>query len=187
MGLETPAAVQIVPIAEQYIESYHACLDSVARERLYLAFVEAPPIESTLRFVRYNIANDVPQFVGLVGDVVVGWCDVSPARLEGFTHCGALGMGVHKDFRGQGIGYCLVKRTLARAAERGLERIELEVLASNLPAIRLYEKVGFHVEGVKRMARKIDGQYDDLIEMALFVAGDLSAAPNHRDLKTCGE
>jgi len=50
-----------------------------------------------------------------------------------------------------------------------LERIELEVFASNAPAIKLYEKVGFVVEGVKQKARKLDDIYDDLIEMALFI------------------
>jgi len=47
-------------IAEEHIESYHRCLDSVARERLYLAFVEAPPLDSSKAFVLSNIANDVP-------------------------------------------------------------------------------------------------------------------------------
>ena len=88
---------------------------------------------------------------------------------EGFTHCGRLGMGVHKSFRRLGLGTRLIERTISRAKGRGLERIELEVLASNTPAIKLYEKVGFVVEGVKKRARKLDGAYDDLVEMALFI------------------
>jgi len=160
--------VRIVRIAEEHIEGYHRCLDSVARERRYLAFVQAPPLESTRQFVLSNIANDVPQFVALKNAEVVGWCDISPMRLEGFTHCGRLGMGVRRDSRGRGIGRGLIERTISRAREKGLERIELEVLASNTPAIRLYETVGFVVEGVKKQARKIDGAYDDLIQMALL-------------------
>jgi RimJ/RimL family protein N-acetyltransferase len=50
-----------------------------------------------------------------------------------------------------------------------LERIELGVFASNIPAIKLYEKAGFVVEGVKKKARKLDGVYDDMIQMALFI------------------
>jgi len=161
--------VQIVPIAEQHIESYHACLDAVARERLYLAFLQAPPLGSTREFVLSNIAKDVAQFVALGSGEVIGWCDVLPMKLEGFTHCGMLGMGVRKDYRRRGIGERLILRTISRAREKGLERIELEVFASNVAAIRLYEKVGFIIEGLKKRARKIDERYDDLVEMALLL------------------
>ena len=161
--------VQIVPIAEKYIESYHKCLDSVARERRYLAFIQAPPLESTRQFILTNIANDIPQFVALNGEEVIGWCDISPMRREGFTQCGHLGMGVCNGYRRLGIGTRLFDRTIRKAKEKLLERVELEVLASNIPAIRLYEKVGFVVEGVKKKARKLDGAYDDLVVMALFI------------------
>jgi ribosomal protein S18 acetylase RimI-like enzyme len=165
----TSSEVQIMPIAEEHIEGYHECLDSVARERRYLAFVQAPSLESARKFVLSNIANDVPQFVALSGDEVIGWCDILPQRLEGFTHCGGLGMGVREDSRRRGIGTRLVDRTIRKAKEKGLERIELEVFASNTPAIKLYEKVGFVVEGVKKKARRLDGAYDDLVGMALFI------------------
>ena len=161
--------IRIVPIAEQHIESYRDCLDSVARERLYLAFVSAPPLGSTREFVLSNIARDIPQFVALDGEDVIGWCDISPMGLEGFTHCGSLGMGVHKRFRELGIGTRLIEQTISKAKEKGLERIELEVLASNTPALKLYEKMGFVLEGVKKKARKLDGSYDDLVGMALFI------------------
>ena len=85
--------IRVVPIAEQHIEGFHQCLDSVARERRYLGFLEAPPLESTRQFVQSNIASGVPQFVALDGERVVGWCDISPSRRQGFAHCGELGMG----------------------------------------------------------------------------------------------
>ena len=160
---------RIVPISEKHIESFHKCLDAVARERLYLVFIEAPPLESTREFVLPNIARGVPQYVAVSGGEVIGWCDITPLRLEGFTHCGRLGMGVHRDYRGRGLGHRLVTQTIAKAKEKGLEQIELEVFASNTPAIKLYEKVGFVVEGVKEKARKLDGVYDDILEMALFI------------------
>lgn len=169
MSDEPVADIQITRIAEEYIEGYHRCLDSVARERRYLAFVQAPPLESTRGFVLSIIASDETQFVALKDEDVVGWCDISLMWLEGFTHCGRLGIGVRKDYRRRGIGKRLIERTIARAKEKGLERIELEVFASNRPAIRFFERVGFVMEGVKRKARKIDGAYDDLIGMALLL------------------
>lgn len=161
--------VQILPIAQEHIEGYHQCLDSVARERLYLALVQAPPLDSSRGFVLSNIAGGVPQFVAVIDGEVVGWCDISPLRHVAFQHRGELGMGVHKRYRGLGIGQQLIARTIEKAKEKGLERIELEVFASNVPARKLYEKMGFVTEGVKKKARKMDGNYDDVVEMVLFV------------------
>jgi ribosomal protein S18 acetylase RimI-like enzyme len=169
VGDETLGEIQVVPIGEEYIEGFHRCLDSVARERRYLAFLQAPPLASVQQWVRGNIASQVPQVVAIQNKEVVGWCDISPHEREGFTHGGELGMGVRRDVRRRGIGTRLVEEALRSAKERGLERIELEVLASNTPAIKLYENKGFVIEGVKRKARKLDGQYDDLVQMALFV------------------
>jgi RimJ/RimL family protein N-acetyltransferase len=118
--------------------------------------------------VLHNIATGVPQFVALQDGDVIGWCDIRPMPYEGFTHCGVLGMGVRKDFRRRGVGQRLIAATIQRAREDGLERIELDVLASNKAAIKLYEKVGFVTEGLKRKTRKIDGTYDDLVVMALL-------------------
>jgi hypothetical protein len=71
-------AVDIVPITENHIESFHRTLDFVAKERRYLAFLEAPPIGATRDFVLNNIERGYPQLVALSGGEVVGWCDVMP-------------------------------------------------------------------------------------------------------------
>jgi len=160
-------SVQIVPIAERHIEGFHKAIDIVARERKYLAFVQAPPISSTRRFVLANIAAGHPQFVALDGDEVVGWCDILPKALEGFTHCAELGIGVLPSHRGRGIGKRLMQETLTLAKKQNLERVELQVYASNRAAVSLYEAFGFEVEGIKKRARKIDGVYDDIVMMAL--------------------
>ena len=118
-----PPEIQILPISERYIKSYHACLDAVARERLYLGFVEVPPSKSTRGFVRGVIAGGFPMFLAVVGERVVGWCDVIPMKMEGFTHCGELGMGVRHAYRRRGIGRRLLTATLSGAGEIGLERV----------------------------------------------------------------
>jgi len=160
--------IQIVPIAQKYIKSFYQCLDSVARERAYLIFLEAPSLASVREFVEANIAQDVAQFVALYQGAVVGWCDILPNEYEGFRHSGRLGMGVHRNFRGRGIGTALITKTIEKARAKGLERIALEVFASNQGAIRLYEKFGFTIEGVQQKARKLDGIYDDVILMAIL-------------------
>jgi RimJ/RimL family protein N-acetyltransferase len=160
---------QILPIAEEHIAGFHAAVDSVARERRYLAMLEAPPIEESAKFVRRNVRKGFPQFVAFAGGRVVGWCDISPMVRETMTHGGVLGIGVIEGYRHGGIGTALMRAALARAKEIGLTRVELTVREDNLRAKALYEKVGFAVEGVKRRAALFDGKYYDLILMSLLL------------------
>jgi ribosomal protein S18 acetylase RimI-like enzyme len=61
----------------------------------------------------------------------------------------------------------LATEAIRAAREAGIERIELEVFASNEPAIALYRALGFATEGIKRKARKLDGSHEDNVCMAL--------------------
>lgn len=159
-------SVEIRPIAIEHVDGFHRALDAVARERQWLSFLEAPPLASTLAFVRGNIEAGHAQFVALQDAQVVGWCDVSPKTRPLFAHAGVLGMGVVENWRGRGIGSALIQATLAHAWSRGLTRIELMVHARNARARALYAKVGFQQEGILRDAIRVDGEYDDVVVMA---------------------
>ena len=164
------STVEIVAGAERYVEGFHAALDIVARERRYLAFLEAPPLEGSRSFVQ-NLLNGAGVQVLAVDDgKVVGWCDVVRDWRDGFRHGGHLGMGLVPEYRGRGIGERLARGAIDAAFAAGMERVELEVFASNAAAIALYDKLGFVVEGVKKRARKIDDGYEDNVIMALHAA-----------------
>jgi ribosomal protein S18 acetylase RimI-like enzyme len=159
----------VVPIAEQHIDSFHAALDAVARERCYLLFLEAPPLDAVRVFVRGNIDKGCPQYVALEVDRVVGWCDALPVGPQQTrAHCAMLGIGVVADRRGRGIGTALLQAVLGRARAMGLKRIELSVREDNPRAAALYERHGFVREGVERRAVAVDGNYWDLISMAVL-------------------
>ena len=160
---------QIVPIANEHISGFHAAIDVVARERKYLAHLEAPPFEETRRFVLRNIEHGHPQFVALSAGTVVGWCDVLPNRSRIiYSHCGTLGVGLLPEFRGKGIGRQLMRRTIDAAFAFGLTRIELTVRQGNTKAIALYKSLGFEIEGLHRNAVCIEGHYENLHSMALL-------------------
>jgi|ERR1043166_502233 ribosomal protein S18 acetylase RimI-like enzyme len=143
-------------------------IDAVARERRYLAATTGFSEESTASFIASVKAAKGVVLVALVDEVVVGWCDITPASFEVMTHVGRLGMGVRAGFRGQGIGKALLKAALERAFRQGLDRVELEVFRSNSSAVHLYEAHGFVREGVKVGARKLDGTVDDILLFAAF-------------------
>ena len=54
--------------------------------------------------------------------------------------------------------------------EKGLHRLALSVIADNHNAIKLYEKVGFKHEGLRREDYLgEDGKYHDVVEMGLLL------------------
>jgi ribosomal protein S18 acetylase RimI-like enzyme len=160
---------RVVPMSEEYIDGFRAVLDSVARERRYLTFLEAPPLEEARRFVRRNIREGYVQYVALVEDKVVGWCDALPIDRPTRAHTGVLGIGVLAEFRARGIGTALIRETLKKARASGLTRIELSVREGNASVIGLYERFGFVHEGVQRKAIRMDGKYENLICMGLLL------------------
>jgi len=163
--------VTIIPITETHIPGFRECLNSVALERKHIGFIEAPPLEAVREFVLLNFINgNSLQFIAVSDDRVIGWSDILLGSRPGFTHSGLLGMGIMQSFRGKGIGKKLMAAALNKAREKNLERIELEVFASNKVAIKLYERAGFVVEGVKEKSRKLDGVYEDSLCMALLFA-----------------
>lgn len=170
--MSASANISIVPTSDEHVPGYNRCVDAVARERRFIGLVEGPSLEQSREFVRNLMSGGGVQFVAVdpSGDVV-GWCDIARPRLEGFRHCGRLGMGLLAAVRGHGVGRRLTEAAIQAASDRGIERIELEVFASNTIAIGLYERLGFVHEGVKRRARKLGGHYDDNVLMALMAVG----------------
>lgn len=159
---------RIVPMAEEHIDDFRAALDSVAKERRYLLFLEAPPIEEVRKFVRGNLRKGCPHSVALVEERVVGWCDILPIERVTRAHNGVLGLAVVAEQRRRGIGTALVRATLESARRQGMTRIELGYRERNRHLGPFYEKFGFVVEGRQRNAVRLDGQYEDVICMALL-------------------
>ena len=149
-------------------ESFHECLDSVARERRFLAQVEAPPPAQVRGFVQSSVDNDAAQYVAVASGQVVGWCDIFAHWAYALRHVGSLGMGVRAGFRGQGAGERLLRATIAHALHKGIYRVTLEARADNLAAIRLYEKLGFRHEARTRCALRFDGVFHEGVQMVLL-------------------
>jgi putative acetyltransferase len=78
------------------------------------------------------------------------------------SHVGHLGMMVHTDHQGQGIGSALMEALIDLAENwLGLTRLQLEVYPDNVRAVGLYEKYGFETEGVYRAYAYREGRYVD--------------------------
>jgi putative acetyltransferase len=88
------------------------------------------------------------------------------------AHAANLGMGVHDDFAGRGIGTALLGAILDAADNwLAIRRIELTVWTDNARAIALYERHGFQHEGVRRADAFRAGEYVDSFAMARLRPG----------------
>jgi RimJ/RimL family protein N-acetyltransferase len=82
-------------------------------------------------------------------------------------HLGIFGISMHKDYRGQGLGYELAKATIddAKLNIDGLEIITLSVYSANRKAHELYKKLGFVDYGMLPRGVLFKGGYLDKILM----------------------
>lgn len=82
-------------------------------------------------------------------------------------HAASIGMGVHDDWQGKGVGKKLLETAIDLAENwLNITRLELEVYTDNERAIKLYERFGFEIEGTLRQHAFRDGRYVDSYAMA---------------------
>ena len=60
-------------------------------------------------------------------------------------------LAVNPDYQGRGIGAQLVCEAISLAKANGMKAIRLDALASNLPAHKLYERLGFVYRGKQHL------------------------------------
>jgi putative acetyltransferase len=76
-------------------------------------------------------------------------------------------MAVHDDYHGRGVGTALMVACLDLADNwLNLHRVDLDVYVDNEPALRLYKKFGFVIEGRLVDYAFRDGAYVDVYMMA---------------------
>ena len=160
--------LKIVPSQESHFTGLRDALDIVAREKRFLVFTQAPPLDQCVAFYRSIFLHGHCQFVAEIDGSVVGWRDLLPVRGEVRAHVAELGIGLIPSARHRGIGQMLIRAAIDKAWEKGLTRIELSVRIDNANAKALYERMGFQTEGVHRRAFLVDGDYFDSVAMALL-------------------
>jgi putative acetyltransferase len=110
-----------------------------------------------------NVHSLVAEVEGRVVGTLGLHVQANPRR----RHSGDLGMAVHDDFQGQGVGSALLAAAIDLADNwLGLHRIELHVYPDNAAGIRLYQNFGFVEEGRARDFAFRNGAFVDALAMA---------------------
>ena len=161
---------EIRALGPQDGDAMYELVNRVKDERKYLFYTLRFPAGGTGKYIEsHNLAGN-PVLGAFTRDgVLAGWIDFSVGGFEEVSHVGTIGMGVAAEHRGRGLGQSLMRACIESARRLGLEKLELEVFATNAAARGLYRKMGFIEEGCIKRKRKFEGAYDDLICMALFL------------------
>ena len=111
--------------------------------------------------------KDAHRFVAEIDGRVVGNLGLHLEPAARRRDVAWFGVAVHDDFQNRGVAKALMA-TMVDLADNwlGLRRIELTVWSDNAPAIHLYEKFGFMVEGTGRQYARRAGDLVDALYMA---------------------
>ncbi|BET41419.1 N-acetyltransferase [Atlantibacter hermannii] len=105
--------------------------------------------------------------VAIVEDQVVGHLMIAAETRPRRSHVASFGLCVDAARHNQGIATALLREMIAMCDNwLRIERIELTVFVDNAPAIALYQKLGFDIEGTGKRYGLRDGDYIDAYFMA---------------------
>jgi RimJ/RimL family protein N-acetyltransferase len=124
--------------------------------RQHLAAIRTSGNEVVLVAREFGMASG--ELIGLV----TGTRGAHPAR-RGVVE---IGIGIRATHRGRGIGFALLAALEVWARAQACHRLHLHVVTTNTPAIALYRKAAFVIEGEMKATAIIDGRHIDELEMA---------------------
>ena len=101
----------------------------------------------SLTSIRSELLNPLSLWIVAVENGVVAGYVGSQTVLDASD---MMNLAVLPQFRGNGIGKSLVQNLIAQLKDCNCRSLTLEVRASNIPAISLYEGLGFTCVGVRR-------------------------------------
>lgn len=96
-------------------------------------------------FLEMSEAENAVYMVAVYKGSIIGNCGVKNILGEGEI----TNVAVSQEYRGYGVSKVMMRQLLAEGAENGIEAFTLEVRKSNIPAIGLYQSLGFEISGVR--------------------------------------
>jgi L-amino acid N-acyltransferase YncA len=103
------------------------------------------------------------RLVALLDGEVVGWAALAPAS----SQCATRGVAQDSVYvadraRGRGIGTALIEALVASSEHAGIWTLECGIFPENTASIRLHERAGFRVLGVRERLGRLRGEWRDV-------------------------
>ncbi len=114
-------------------------------------------VENEESSIELKISNpNILQLVAEKNGQLIGILTMGREELYRQNHKAGFSMCVAKSHWGKGVGKSLLKEALIWADEQSIKRVEITVVKENSRAIKLYENLGFEIEGILKLEHKID-------------------------------
>jgi len=144
-------------------------LDSETTFLLYEKGERKTTIKQQRKNIQEQLEKGVLTFVLEDNKKLVGYVFGNIFTANRKKHCMYLAIAILQEYTGKGYGTKLMRTLEKQAINNGINRLELEVSEKNKFAISLYEKLGFEVEGVKRRAFLVNGNYENELIMGKII------------------
>jgi putative acetyltransferase len=167
--MESSASAPEITIRRSEPEDYEGVRRVLAGPRAVWGTLQLPfPSAEQWRQRLSAPGDDIFSLVACVDAEIVGQLSLHTfSQRPRRRHVGQLGMAVRDDWHGRGVGTALLRAAIDLADRwLNLSRLELNVYTDNTPAIQLYQKFGFVIEGTHVRYAFRDGDYVDSHSMA---------------------
>ena len=104
------------------------------------------------------------RLVALSGAGVVGWAALSSVS-ERCVYAGVTEGSVYvaAAARGRGVGQALLEELIRRSEEAGIWTIQAGIFPENVASVRLHERAGFRVVGLRKRLGQREGVWRDVL------------------------
>jgi phosphinothricin acetyltransferase len=102
------------------------------------------------------------RIVAEINHEVVGFAVLSlVSKRKGYKGVAEVSVYVSKKFRGKNIGELLLNALIKQSESKGFWTLQANIFSENLASIRLHEKCGFRIVGVREKIGKLHGKWHD--------------------------
>ena len=138
-----------------------------AQPEVYHNTLQVPHPSEHMWRERLTDTPGVKQLVACIDEQVVGHLSIAVVQRPRRSHVADFGVSVDSRWHNRGVASALMREMIDLCDNwLRVERIELTVFADNAPAIAVYKKYGFEIEGTGRRYALRNGEYVDAYYMA---------------------
>jgi putative acetyltransferase len=160
-----PVPVQFIPLTETDLPRINE-LSNIPKIAEHFESIPPVSMEATKALWSY-IQGGIMSLWGIHADgrIIGGAGFYAQPPGTRISHSATFFLYIEPAYWGRGIGTEAIRFLENEVRNRGYLRMECMVAATNPGAIRLYQRLGYETEGVKKQAFQIDDMYKDLIIM----------------------
>lgn len=146
--------------AEKFLEMLRK-LDNETKFMMYEPGERKTSLVEQVEIIESNKKNGNPVFLVEAEEEIVGFLGVRRGDCNRVKHSAYMAIGVLEGYRGMGIGRRLMEELDRWAVGNNISRSELTVMCHNERAVKLYEGMGYQIEGRRKKAVLVDGKFVD--------------------------